>query len=92
MVADVTGDGLEWVPDPAGIYFSDRFKISPHVLEEYGAFDISVVSDLPVFVDPFLLFNSDKEQYQALHDNILDYLLTLIRPAGVEAARGCDLR
>lgn len=74
MVADVTGDGLEWVPDPAGIYFSDRFKISPHVLEEYGAFDISVVSDLPVFVDPFLLFNSDKEQYQALHDNILDYL------------------
>lgn len=47
MVTDVKSGGLEWVPDSAGIYFSDRFKISPHVLEEYGAFDISVVSDLP---------------------------------------------
>lgn len=50
-----------WTADPAGIYFSDRFNIDPQVLEEWGAFDISVVTDLPVFIDPFLLFNSDKE-------------------------------
>ena len=73
-MADVTNDGFEWIPDPAGVYFSDRFNVSPQVLDEYGAFDISVVSDLPVFIDPFLLFNSDKDQYQALHDQILDYL------------------
>jgi hypothetical protein len=73
-VADVTNDGIEWNPDPSGVYFSDRFNVSPKVLDEYGAFDISVVSDLPVFVDPFLLFNSDKDQYQALHDQILEYL------------------
>jgi len=26
--------------------------VDPHLLEAYGAFDISVVSDLPLFVDP----------------------------------------
>ena len=31
-----------------------------------GALDISVVSDLPLFVDPFLLFNSENAEYQAL--------------------------
>lgn len=49
-----------WTPDPAGVYFSDRFRVSPYVLDRYGAFDISVVSDLPLFIDPFLLFNSQK--------------------------------
>lgn len=63
-----------WTPDPAGIYFSDRFNVSPQTIADYGAFDISVVSDLPVFIDPFLLFNSDKAEYQALHEQILDYL------------------
>lgn len=63
-----------WTADPAGIYFSDRFNVDPQVLEEWGAFDISVVTDLPVFIDPFLLFNSDKEEYQALHEQIVDYL------------------
>ncbi len=63
-----------WTADPAGVYFSDRFNVSPQVLEQHGAFDISVVSDLPVFIDPFLLFNSDKDEYKALHDQILEYL------------------
>ena len=40
----------------------------PDVLEAYGAFDISVVSDLPLFVDPFLLFNSEDPEYQQLHE------------------------
>ncbi len=42
-----------WVPDPAGVYFSDEFAIEPHVLEAYGALDMSVVTDLPLFIDPF---------------------------------------
>lgn len=63
-----------WSPDPAGIYFSDYFGVHPDVLAKYGALDISVVTDLPLFIDPFLLFNSDKATYQALHEGILEYL------------------
>lgn len=63
-----------WTPDPAGIYFSDYFEVDPAVLESYGALDVSVVADMPLFIDPFLLFNSDDPTYQALHAQILDYL------------------
>jgi hypothetical protein len=60
--------------DPAGVYFSERFGVDPDVLESYGALDISVATDLPLFIDPFLLFNSDNDTYQALHTQIIDYL------------------
>jgi len=40
------------------IYFSDYFKVSKEALDKYGAFNISLISDLPLFIDPFLLFNS----------------------------------
>jgi hypothetical protein len=56
------------------LYFSQHFGISPEVIDDYGAFNVSVVSDLPLFVDPFLLFNSQKEAYQQLHEDILKYL------------------
>ncbi|MBA0125528.1 hypothetical protein H0B56_08245 [Haloechinothrix sp. YIM 98757] len=59
------------------LYFSEHFGVDPAVLEEYGAFDVSIVSDLPLFIDPFLLFNSDKPEYQALHEQILKYLYFL---------------
>jgi hypothetical protein len=63
-----------WAPDPAGIYFSDYFRVDPDLLEQYGALDVSVVADMPLFIDPFLLFNSEDKTYQALHEQILDYL------------------
>ncbi|MGA1824390.1 MAG: hypothetical protein ACMUIP_06965, partial [bacterium] len=56
------------------LYFSDYFCVSEDVLQDYGAFNISVVSDLPLFIDPFLLFNSSNEEYQRLHNNIIRYL------------------
>ncbi|MCO6451351.1 MAG: hypothetical protein J5I90_11240 [Caldilineales bacterium] len=56
------------------IYFSDFFEVSPKVLEKYGAFNVSLINDLPLFVDPFLLFNSKKAEYRQLHENILQYL------------------
>src|SRR5215208_4495015 len=56
------------------IYFTDFFRVSPEVLEEYGAFNVSLINDLPLFIDPFLLFNGEKEDYQRLHDQIIDYL------------------
>ncbi len=59
------------------LYFSDYFEADPSDLEKYGAFDISVVTDLPLFIDPFLLFNSDKPKYRALHEDIIEYLVFL---------------
>jgi hypothetical protein len=56
------------------LYFSQRFDVEPELLVEHGAFNISVASDLPLFVDPFLLFNSEKDDYQELHREILRYL------------------
>ena len=74
--------------DPAGVFFSERFDVHPDVLAEYGAFDISVVSDLPVFIDPFLLFNSEQPEHSALHDQILDYLRFLRDQAEQQLAPG----
>ena len=58
----------------ANIYFTDFFGISPDALEEYGAFDVSLIGDLPLFVDPFLLFNSQDPSYQTLHAEIIRYM------------------
>ena len=56
------------------VYFSDIFEVDPEAIELYGAFNISLINDLPLFIDPFLLFNSDKEEYKKLHDQILQYV------------------
>jgi len=56
------------------IYFSDYFDVSEEALEEYGAFNVSLVTDLPLFIDPFLLFNSTDPKYQKLHNDIIRYL------------------
>lgn len=56
------------------IYFSDYFGVTEEQLEAHGAFNISLVTDLPLFIDPFLLFNNEKQEYQALHDDIIVYL------------------
>jgi hypothetical protein len=56
------------------IYFSDYFGIDRGELDNYGAFDVSLVNDLPLFVDPFLLFTSEDERYQRLHAEIIKYV------------------
>lgn len=56
------------------IYFSDFFDVDPAALEERDAFNVSLINDLPVFVDPFLLFNSDEEELQSLHEEIIRYM------------------
>jgi hypothetical protein len=56
------------------IYFSDYFNVEPDILDEYGAFNISLINDLPLFIDPFLLFTSKKKKYVQLHDSIIGYL------------------
>jgi hypothetical protein len=56
------------------ICFSDFFDVRKTDLNKYGAFNISLLADLPLFVDPFLLFNSKIPKYQGLHDRIIEYL------------------
>ena len=56
------------------IYLSDFFEVPPETLSKYGAFNVSCVVDLPLFVDPFLLFTSKKPKYQQLHLEIIRYL------------------
>ena len=58
----------------ARIYFSDFFGVHPSVLVDYGAFNVACIVDLPLFIDPFLLFTSRKPEYQALHNEIVRYL------------------
>lgn len=48
------------------MYFSDIFGVDSNTLEAYGALDVSLINDLPLFVDPFLLFNSEKAEYREL--------------------------
>ena len=56
------------------IYFSDYFGLSPSDVEDYGAFDVSLINDLPLFIDPFLLFNSKDATHRRLHDEIIRYM------------------
>lgn len=58
-------------------FFSDAFGIKKSVVDEFGAFDISIINDLPLFIDPFLLFHSEKKEYQQLHESIIEYLVFL---------------
>lgn len=53
------------------IYFSDVFGIDPKIIEEYGAFNLALVNDLPLFVDPFLLYDSENPVYRGLHNGII---------------------
>jgi len=59
------------------VFFSDFFNVTSKTLKDYGAFNVSLINDLPVFIDPFLLFASKKKEYRALHDNMIAYLAFL---------------
>ena len=59
------------------IYFSDFFDVDKKIIESYGAINISLINDIPLFIDPFLLFNSEKKEYKQIHNEIIKYLLFL---------------
>src|SRR5439155_9179790 len=59
---------------PVNVYFSDFFRVAPEVIAAYGAINVSLLNDLPLFIDPFLLFNSSKPEYRLLHSELLKYL------------------
>src|SRR4051794_36059402 len=52
------------------IFFSEFFDVLPALVEGYGAVVVSLIGDLPLFIDPFLLFNSDNPIYQQLQTTL----------------------
>ena len=72
--------------------FSRYFGIKKSALDKEGFFDISLIADLPLFIDPFHLFYSEKEEYQKLHNGIIKYLAFLrdysIAHGGEEPTKG----
>ena len=59
------------------IYFSDFFEIDTSVIKDYGALDISLLNDLPLFIDPFLIFCNEDPKCREMHDEIIKYLVYL---------------
>jgi hypothetical protein len=59
------------------LLFSEYFDIEEAILDNYGALNICISSDLPLFIDPFLLFASEKPKYKELHDKVVNHLLLL---------------
>ena len=55
-------------------FFTNAFNIKEDILDDYGAFNISLINDIPLFIDPFLVFGSEKKEYQLLHQEMLKYL------------------
>jgi len=71
-------------------FFNEQFGISEDDLETYGAFNMSLINDLPLFIDPFLLFHSENEEYQQLHNDMIRYL-TFLRDRSSGRAISDDL-
>src|SRR6185369_8122506 len=70
------------------IYFSDYFEVSPDTVRQHGAFNVSLINDLPLFIDPFLLFNSENDEYKYLHDQIIKYVVFLKSKSTVLLSKG----
>lgn len=61
--------------------FSEYFDVNVEDLKKYGAIDLSLVVDIPMFIDPILIFNSGKKEYQKLHEGIIKYMHFLAEKA-----------
>lgn len=59
------------------LLFSDYFNIDQSVMNKYGALNICLSADMPLFIDPFLLFASEDKDYKKLHQNLIDHILIL---------------
>lgn len=73
------------------LLFADYFEIDQAVLDDYGALNICLEADLPLFIDPFLLFSSENEEYQKLHDKIVGHLINLKSYALDESITGLKI-
>ena len=70
------------------MYFTEYFQIDPKLLKEYGALNISLINDLPLFVDPFLLYTHKNTNFKKLHDELLEYIIFLKRKSKYKLSEG----
>lgn len=73
------------------LLFSDYFELDSKTVDEYGALNICIKADLPLFIDPFLLFSSEKAEYQDLHDQIVGHLIALKKIASSSSSSDLQL-
>ena len=73
------------------LLFSDYFEINIAVIEKYGALNVCLSSDLPMFIDPFLLFASEKAEYKKLHKKVVNHLLILKNYATENNGKDVDI-
>lgn len=59
------------------LLFNEYFEVDQEVVDRYGALNICLEADLPLFVDPFLLFSSANPEYRELHNKIVGHLVFL---------------
>ena len=59
------------------MYFSNYFNVDKKKIQEYGAVDISLVLDLPLFIDPILIYSSEKKEYNELYNYIIKFFAFL---------------
>ena len=59
------------------LLFSEYFEIDSEAIDGYGALNICIDADLPLFIDPFLMFSSEKEEYIELHEQVVGHLIKL---------------
>ena len=57
--------------------FSDYFGVEKTIIDEYGAVDISLFADTPLFIDPLLIYNNEEQEIKKAYSLISDYLLFL---------------
>lgn len=53
------------------------FGVSADDVDTDGAFNVSIINDLSLFIDPFLLSHSKKEDYRRLHKDIIRNIIFL---------------
>lgn len=73
------------------LLFSDYFEIDEYKIEKFGALNICLSSDLPMFIDPFLLFASEKPEYKLLHKKVVNHLIILKNYATENEGRNIDI-
>ena len=61
--------------------FSDYFNVDKKTLKNYGAVDISLLSDSPLFIDPILIYGNDNTEIKNQYPRITRYLLFLAEKA-----------
>lgn len=59
------------------MYFNEYFDVEVEKMNNYGALNISLDNDLPLFIDPMLLFVSENEEFHTWHTKLVKYIIFL---------------